>query len=372
MSGKTRTAASKRGKLSGPVVDPVESARVSGLRYVSDSQPGIRRKKIGSGFSYVGLDGKVLRETKTLLRIRSLVIPPAWSDVWISPCENGHIQVTGRDAKGRKQSRYHPHWREVRDETKYQRMILFADALPAIRASVLRDVALPGLPREKVLATIVSLMEATLIRVGNEKYAHDNHSYGLTTMRNRHVDVSGATITFSFQGKSRVHHTINLHDRRLAGIVKRCSDIPGYQLFQYLDAEGNRHAIDSADVNGYLHAISGEHFTAKDFRTWAGSVLACELLSKLDPCDTTAQIKKNVVNTIAAVATRLGNTPTVCRKCYIHPAVLAAYLEGGGSGNGGRRITPSRCASVLHEEERELLRLLRKGFHVIQGKHSHR
>jgi DNA topoisomerase-1 len=363
MSKPARKATRRKHEISTPpITDPVESARASGLRYVTDSQPGICRKKSGAGFRYTGVDGKSLHDSKALARIKSLVIPPAWTDVWISPYENSHLQVTGRDARGRKQSRYHPHWREVRDETKYERMLLFAEALPAIRARVLQDIAMPGLSRAKILATIVSLMQATLIRVGNEKYAHDNHSYGLTTMRNRHVEINGANITFTFQGKSRVHHTINLHDRRLARIVKQCTDISGYQLFQYLDPEGNRHAIDSADVNEYLHTISGEHFTAKDFRTWAGSVLACDILCKLDPCETATQAKKNIVQAIATVAARLGNTPTVCRKCYIHPAVLAAYLDGTQTDRNVRQATPSDLthATALQQEEQALLHLLKQ------------
>ncbi len=295
---------------------------------MTDRQPGIRRKKHGAHFRYLDPEGKPVKDEAVLARIKSLVIPPAWSDVWIAPRENAHLQATGRDAKGRKQSRYHPKWRETRDETKYERMMHFAAALPRIREHVEGDLSLPGLPRRKVLATIVKLMEETHIRVGNAEYAKENKSYGLTTMRNKHVEVEGSEITFSFQGKSRVQHTISLRDRRLAGIIKRCSDIPGYELFQYLDKEGERHSIDSADVNEYLHEITGEHFTAKDFRTWAGSVLACEMLHGLEPFSTETQAKKNVVEAIKAVAERLGNTPSICRKCYVHPVVLEAYLGG--------------------------------------------
>jgi len=253
--------------LTAPITDPVESARAAGLRYVSDAKPGIHRHKRGKTFRYTNSDDTPVRDEKTLARIKSLVIPPAWQDVWISPQSNGHLQATGRDVKGRKQSRYHPRWREHRDETKYERMTHFARALPAIRERVEHDLSRPGLPREKVLATIVSLMEQTLIRVGNQEYARDNKSYGLTTMRNKHVEVEGSQITFTFQGKSHVNHTINLRDRRLAGIVKRCADLPGYELFQYLDHDGTHHNIDSTAVNQYLHDVSGEHFTAKDFRT---------------------------------------------------------------------------------------------------------
>jgi DNA topoisomerase-1 len=342
--------------------DPVESARAAGLRYVSDSKPGILRKKSGKGFRYIAPDGAAVRDRETLARVKSLVIPPAWTDVWICTQANGHLQATGRDARGRKQSRYHPKWREVRDETKYERMTHFAEALPVIRAQVQEDLGLPGLPRPKMLATIVRLMEATHIRVGNVEYARENGSYGLTTMRNKHVEVHGSTVTFTFQGKSRVHHTVNLQDRRLAGIVKRCVDIPGYELFQYLDGDGTHHAIDSSDVNDYLREITGQHFTAKDFRTWAGSVLACDVLRELGPFNSATEAKKNVVQAIATVAAKLGNTPTVCRKCYVHPAVLEAYLEGVSVQAAKERLDKeiAEHAHALREEERALVELLRQ------------
>ena len=311
-----------------PITDPIASARAAGLRYVTDTKPGIRRTAWRKSFRYTAPDGTSLKEPKTLARIQSLVIPPAWTQVWICPQPNGHLQATGRDARGRKQSRYHPRWRETRDETKYSRMILFGQALPAIRARVERDLALPGLPREKVLATLVRLLQTTFIRVGNAEYARENKSFGLTTMRRRHVRFAPGTLTFDFQGKSGVHHTIDVHDRRLIKIVQRIADIPGFELFQYLDPEGNRHAIDSADVNQYLHEITGEHFTAKDFRTWAGTVLAARMLAECEPFSSDTQAKKNVVQAIKSVAERLGNTPTVCRKCYVHPAVLESYFSG--------------------------------------------
>ena len=311
-----------------PITDPVLSARAAGLRYVSDQRPGIHRLKTGKGFRYTAPDGQPVRDKDTLARIKSLVIPPAWTNVWICTQANGHLQATGRDARGRKQSRYHPRWREVRDETKYERMALFATALPRIRERVEHDLERPGLPREKVLATIIRLMETTHIRVGNTEYAKENGSYGLTTMRNKHVEVHGSHIAFDFKGKSGVHHAINLNDRRLARIIRRCEEIPGYELFQFLDHEGNHHTIDSHDVNEYLREITGEHFTAKDFRTWAGSVLANDLLQQFEPFTTATQAKKNVVQAITAVAQQLGNTPSVCRKCYVHPAILASYLSG--------------------------------------------
>ena len=342
------------------VTDPAESAKAAGLRYVNDAKPGLKRQKRGKSFRYTTADGGAVRDAEVLGRIKSLVIPPAWTDVWISPWANGHLQATGRDVKGRKQSRYHPRWREVRDETKYERMSHFADALPTIRERVRQDLGLPGLPRKKVLATIVSLMEATLIRVGNEEYARENKSYGLTTMRNKHVEVEGSKITFTFQGKSRVHHTIDLEDRRLAKIIKRCEEIPGYELFQYLDHEGEPHSIDSSDVNEYLREISGEHFTAKDFRTWAGSVLACVTLKELGPFETATEGKRKVVEAIKSVAERLGNTPSVCRKCYVHPAVLEAYLGGTSVAEAKEQIEEEieEHATALKQEERALLDLL--------------
>jgi DNA topoisomerase-1 len=344
------------------LTDPVESAAEAGLRYVSDQKPGLGRRRSGKSFRYIDASGKPVKDPETLKRIRSLVIPPAWQNVWISPDAKGHLQATGRDVRGRKQSRYHPRWREVRDATKYQRMTQFAAALPAIRAHVAGDLKRQGLPREKILATIVSLMEHTLIRVGNEEYARENKSFGLTTMRNRHVEVLGSEITFSFQGKSRVHHTINLRDRRLAGIVKKCVDLPGYELFQYLDAEGQHHAIDSADVNAYLHDIAGEHFTAKDFRTWAGSVLASVTLDELPPFATVTEAKRNVVQAIKSVATRLGNTPSVCRKCYVHPAVIDAYLGGTSRKAAKKQLDAAIEESVdaLRQDEQALVDLLKQ------------
>ncbi len=308
--------------------DPVASARLAGLRYVTDTTPGIRRKRAGKGFSYRAPDGSLIHDAETLRRIRALVVPPAWTDVWICPNPNGHLQATGHDAKGRKQYRYHPRWRDVRDETKYARLIAFGAALPRIRARVDADLKRADLPREKILATVVRLLETTLIRVGNAEYAKTNRSYGLTTMRNRHVAVEGGTIQFQFKGKSGIAHTIDINDRRLARIIARCKEIPGAELFQYLDDDGQRQTIDSGDVNAYLQEITGDEFTAKDFRTWAGTVLAALALREFETVDSEAQAKKNVVRAIERVAGRLGNTPSVCRKCYVHPAVLDAYLEG--------------------------------------------
>lgn len=319
--------AARRGKLR-LITDPVESAREAGLRYVSDDRPGIRRARRGKGFRYIGPDDKPVRDAEMLRRIGSLAIPPAWSDVWICPLANGHLQATGHDARGRKQYRYHPRWRAVRDETKYDRMIAFGQALPHLRARIEQDLTQPGLPRTKVLATVVRLLETTLIRVGNEEYARANGSFGLTTLRNRHVNVEGQTVLFCFTGKSGIRHRIRVDDRRLARIVQRCQDLPGQDLFQYVEDDGAPRDVDSADVNAYLQEIAGQGFTAKDFRTWAGTVLAARALQEFESFDSQAQAKRNIVEAIEAVSKRLGNTKAVCRKCYVHPAVLNAYLDG--------------------------------------------
>jgi DNA topoisomerase-1 len=304
---------------------PAADLHAAHLTYVSDLDPGIRRRKAGHGFNYLDADGKPVTSEATLDRIRKLVIPPAWTDVWIAPTERGHIQAIGRDAKGRKQYRYHERWREVRDGGKYDRLIAFGHALPRLRAQVEHDLARRGLPREKVLAAVVRVMEITLIRVGNEEYAKANKSFGLTTLRDRHAKVGAAKAVFEFQGKSGKIHTTAFSDRRLARIVKACQDLPGQRLFQYLDDDGPRHAVESADVNAYLREALGEDFSAKDFRTWAGTLAAARALVTLPECADQAEAAKNVVTCVKAVAGILGNTPAVCRKAYIHPAVLAAY-----------------------------------------------
>jgi DNA topoisomerase I len=338
--------------------DPVASAQAAGLRYVADTEPGIRRRRSGRHFAYLGLDGKPIREPETLRRIRSLDIPPAWTDVWICPSPHGHLQATGRDAKGRKQYRYHPRWREVRDQTKYDRMIAFGEALPRIRARVAHDLELPGMPREKILAAVVRLLETTCIRVGNEEYARVNHSYGLTTLRNRHVDVSGATLRFHFRGKSGKRHDVGLHDRRLARIVKRCREIPGQHLFQYQDEIGECHAIGSGEVNDYLREIGGQELTAKEFRTWMGTLLAVRALRQIGVCECQTQARKNILQAINTVAECLGNTRAVCRKYYVHPTILDAYLEGSlpQPCPDPESAEPSRD---LHPEEDALLAFLR-------------
>ena len=310
------------------VVDPRDAAETAGLLYVSDEEPGIRRKKSGKGFTYLRSDGKKVEDEATLKRIRSLAIPPAYTDVWICAKANGHIQATGRDAKGRKQYRYHPAFREVRESTKYERMLEFAAGLPAIRKTIDEHMSLRGLPREKVLATVVHLLENTLIRVGNEDYAKQNKSYGLTTLRDPHVKVNGGELRFQFKGKSGKTWKLQVKDRRVARIVKACQDLPGQDLFQYLDDGGERQSITSSDVNAYLKEITGRDITAKDFRTWAGTVLATLALSEFERFDSEAKAKKNIRMAIEEVSSRLGNTPTICRKCYVHPEVFACYLDG--------------------------------------------
>ena len=321
---------------------------MAGLRYVSGG-PGIVRRRAGSGFSYVGPDGTRVTDADELRRIRSLAIPPAWRDVWICPRPHGHLQAVGRDARGRKQYRYHPRWRAVRDETKYARMTAFGRALPKIRGRVERDLARAGLPREKVLATVVRLLETTCLRVGNEEYARTNGSFGLTTLRTRHVDVSGSTLRFEFRAKGGKTVSVGVTDRRVARVVRRCQDLPGQELFQYVDEAGVLQAIDSADVNAYLREISGEDFTAKDFRTWIGTVAAARALSEVPAFASKTQARRNVVRAIESVAAQLGNTPAICRKSYVHPAVIDTYLSG-------IVVLPPRARNA----ERAVLALLRQ------------
>ena len=322
----------KRDNLEPPVTlaeaDAPTVARSAGLRYVNDGASGITRLPEGKNFRYVDAGGKDIDDEATLKRVRALVIPPAWTDVWICKYENGHLQATGRNAKGRKQYRYHARWRSLRDEVKYERMISFGKALPAIRRQVDTDLKRAGLPREKVLATIVYLLQATMMRIGNEEYARTNQSFGLTTLRARHVRVDGKAVQFRFRGKSGVFHDITVEDKRLAKIIERIRDLPGQELFQYIDGDGERHTVGSADVNDYLRSISGEDYTAKDFRTWSGTVLAALALREFEKFDSDTQAKKNIVRAIETVAEKLGNTPSICRKCYVHPAVIESYLDG--------------------------------------------
>jgi DNA topoisomerase I len=308
--------------------DPVASAEVVGLCYITDDMPGIQRRRSGKkGFVYTDTAGQRIRDREEIRRIESLAIPPAYQNVWICPLPNGHLQATGRDAKGRKQYRYHPQWRSIRDQTKFSRMVAFSQVLPEIRHRIEQDLARLGLPKQKVLATILKLMELTRIRVGNEEYAKTNQSYGLTTLQDEHVDVSGATIQFRFRGKSGVDHEIEVSDRRLANIVKRCQDLPGQELFQYIDVDGSPQDITSTDVNDYLRDITGQEFTAKDFRTWAGTVLATVQLAEMGRFSSQTAAKRNLSQAIKQVAQYLGNRPATCRKYYVHPAVLEAYLD---------------------------------------------
>ncbi len=328
--------------IAAPPPDVIDAAHAAGLHYLRNDAPGITREQAGEGWNYRRPDGTSVRDLPTLQRIKALAIPPAWTGVWISPDARSHLQATGRDAKGRKQYRYHAEWRATRDENKYSRMVAFGEALPKIRARVDHDLRLHGLPHDKVLATVVRLLETTLIRVGNEEYARENQHYGLTTLQNEHVDVAHNEIRFHFTGKSGVEHSIGLKDPRLARIVGKLRDLPGHELFQYVDEHGKRRAVGSADVNAYLHEITGEHFTAKDFRTWAGTVLAAFALQEFEAFDSQTQAKKNVVHAIEQVAERLGNTPSVCRKCYVHPSVIDAYLDG------------TMCDALIAKTEAEL------------------
>ncbi|HXG56661.1 MAG TPA: hypothetical protein VNJ03_14890 [Vicinamibacterales bacterium] len=324
------------------------SALAAGLRHTSDARPGIRRVRHGSAFRYFLSSGRRVTASNDLARIKSLVIPPAWEDVWICADPHGHLQATGRDARGRKQHRYHPKWRVARDETKYHRMIGFAQALPVIRRRTRADLRRPTLAREKVLALVVELLEKTLIRVGNDEYARQNRSFGLTTLRDGHVEVRGGRARFSFRGKSGVEHEIDLDDRRLSRIVKACRDIPGYELFQYYGDDGRRRAVDSSDVNAYLQSITGEDYTSKDFRTWAGTVLAAQLLVEAGACGSQTDAKRTIVGVVGCVAKRLGNTKAVCRKSYIHPAVFDSYIDG------------SMTAFDVREAEAAVLALLQR------------
>ena len=307
--------------------DPLESATEAGLRYVISSGPCIRRIRAGRSFRYIGTDGKPLRDPNHLERIRSLVIPPAWRDVWICPTATGHLQAVGRDAKGRKQYRYHPRYREVRDQAKFSRMIAFGTVLQLIRKRVREDLQHSGLPKEKVVAAVVRLLETSLIRVGNEEYAKENDSFGLTTLKNRHVRIDGARLLFRFRGKSGQEHTVELTDRRLAGIVRRCRELPGYELFQYVAEGGEPQSVDASDVNQYLRDTTGQDFTAKDFRTWFGTILAIREFCAMGPSRTATAAKRAVVHTIKRVAGQLGNRPATCRKYYVHPAIVDAYSD---------------------------------------------
>ena len=308
--------------------NPKEEAKAAGLRYVTDDMPGITRKRRGKGFAYYAPDGGLIKDEAERARINKLAIPPAYKDVWICPDPKGHIQATGRDDRGRKQYRYHDAWRALRDDAKFVHILEFGRALPALRGRVLKDMGRPKLDREKVLATLVRLLETTLIRVGNDEYAKANKSFGLTTLQNRHVEAGGAKVAFHFKGKHGIEREVAISDPRVARAVRRIQDLPGRNVFQYLDEAGERHRVDSSDVNAYLAEVTGQHFTAKDFRTWAGTVLAALALDEFEAFDSETAAKRNIKQAVEKVAAKLGNTPDVCRKSYIHPEILNGYLEG--------------------------------------------
>jgi DNA topoisomerase-1 len=320
-----------------PTGNSIQAARQAHLRYVTDNHPGIHRIKCGTGFRYTNSRGRRIRDERVLSRIRKLAIPPAWTDVWICPNPNGHLQATGRDARGRKQHRYHERWRAVRDENKFERIISFAQALPVIRRRVRHDLKAPALSREKVLAAIVRLLETTRMRVGNEEYARQNHSHGLTTLRDAHAQIRKGEITFDFRGKGGARRHVKVHDPRLAHIVKQCQEVPGQVLFQYLDADGTRHRVTSDDVNAYLKETSGGEFTAKDFRTWAATLLAARIFATMLESGASPATKRSLLNGIQQVAEQLGHTPAICRKCYIHPAVIEAYVDGSVMALAGKK-----------------------------------
>jgi DNA topoisomerase I len=330
---------------------PAAAARAAGLRYVSHASPGLERKRVGSRFRYLSPEGKTVRDADTLSRIRALAIPPAWTDVWICALEDGHLQAVGRDARGRKQYRYHTRWREVRDEAKYGRLAAFGRALGRIRRRVARDLAQPGLPRDKVLATVVRLLESTFIRIGNAEYARENDSFGLTTLRERQVRVEGSQLRFKFRGKSGVPHEVALADARLARIVRRMQELPGEELFQYVDEDGKTRPIESADVNAYLRSIAGEDFTSKDFRTWAGTLLCARALSTLPPPRSATAGRRDIRRAVEAASQLLRNTPAVCRKCYIHPQVFESYL--GGRLHAAMRGRPEEVALIALLENKK-------------------
>ena len=361
------------------VADPVSSAHAAGLRYVDDHRPGLRRRRLGKkvrqgrrwvdAFAIEDETGHVVRDAATLERIRRLAVPPAWRDVWICSSPEGHLQATGRDARGRKQYRYHPRWREERDGTKYARMIALGHALPKLRRRVAADLRRPGLPRAKVLATVARLLETTFIRVGNEEYVRSNRSFGLTTLKDRHVQIGPTSLRFHFRGKSGVEHEISVDDPVLARIVRRCRDLPGQELFQYVDDDGRPATIDSADVNDYIREAAGDEFTAKDFRTWAGTVLAAIALGELSGVRRSRHrgravpaANRDVARAISDVAQRLGNTAAVCRKCYVHPAVIASYLEGAmpASLAARKHVRGPPPATRLRPEEAAVLTLLER------------
>ena len=354
------------------IFGPKDAAEAADLRYISDERPGIRRKRSGKGFTYLHPDSTRVSDPCVLGRIRSLVVPPAWTDVWICPFSDGHIQATGRDARRRKQYRYHPLFRELRESAKFERVVVFAEALPVIRAKVREHMGLHGLPREKVLATVVCLLETTLIRIGNDDYARDNKSYGLTTLKNRHVKINGSEVRFRFTGKGGKQWSLQVKDRRIAKVVKACQELPGQELLQYVDKNDELQDVTSGDVNAYLKEITGCDITAKDFRTWAGTVLAALALHELKEFDSAAQAKRNVRSAIERVAARLGNTATICRKCYVHPEVLDAYLDRNLALEIRSRVEKELREDIggLQPEEAAVLALLRSRLKYAEASQS--
>lgn len=357
-SSHTANAVDRSLSTPSPTADPVQTARDASLMYVEGRTRGITRIRSGKGFRYLDASGKRIRDAATVARIRALAIPPAWTEVWICARANGHLQATGRDARKRKQYKYHERFRALRDETKFGRMIDFAEALPVLRKRVGIDLRLPGLPRAKVLAIVVRLLETTLIRVGNREYTRQNSSFGLTTMRDKHVAIKGSTLRFEFLGKSGKYQSVKINDIRLARLVRKCQEIPGQELFQYYNDAGERQTVTSSDINDYLRETTGQQFTAKDFRTWSGTVLAA---IELRSTDRALSRKKALGDAITKVAARLGNTPTICRRCYVHPEVIDAYLEGVTIRPMRRRgPTPTTVSpSQLSPEETAVVALLR-------------
>jgi DNA topoisomerase-1 len=338
----------------------VAAAEAAGLTYVTDTRPGITRKGAGKGFAYYKPNGTLIRDRAERQRLTALRIPPAWTDVWICPNPRGHLQATARDAKGRKQYRYHPKFRAMRDESKFGRMLMFSEVLPRLREKVECDLSLPGLPRRKLLATLVRLLNTTLIRVGNDEYRKTNRSYGLTTLRRQHVEVSGYTLHFEFHGKSGVWHSVDLIDQRLARIVRQLQDMPGQELFKYVDGDGKRHGVDSDDVNDYLRLVTRRDVTAKDFRTWSGTMLVARALWELGPPSSKQEAKKNVNTALDQVAARLGNTRAVCRKYYVHPAIIEAYSQEKSLPAPQQRRKALRPTAALRREEVAVLQFLQR------------
>ncbi|KXU82296.1 DNA topoisomerase [Paraburkholderia monticola] len=335
-----------------------------GLRHADDTRPGFTRQRDKSGFTYFDVNGERIVDDAVIQRINSLAIPPAYEDVWICPDPRGHLQATGRDARGRKQYRYHPRWRETRDADKYERMAGFGRALPRIRARVARDLKLPGMPLDKVIAAIVQLLDTTLIRIGSIEYARDNQSYGLTTLRKKHLKIEAGQMRFRFRGKSGIEHDVSVENPNLRRIVRRCAELPGHELFQYLDEDGTRHPVGSTDINDYLRRVSGADFTAKDYRTWAGSVYALAALRRL-MCGSAAEARRHLVATVKEVAALLRNTPAVCRRCYIHPAIISAFEAdelqrlAPGQSRRGLKVDELAFAVLLGQAEKRAAKLAR-------------